>query len=188
MGIFFFYPLSMRSREKEFEFVLDFILNKATPQELEGIEMALHRRRQVTPSLKDLSTKIESMAKDMANKITRSYQLDTKKLAKRIITQIILQHEPNISEEHLEKLLEYYVPDEKTNIPKELLYTMVEHFIDYSLGRMPRELIEELKQTAPNWYEKYWNVFPLHIKTHIADFLKGKMSSDEFWRELKKML
>lgn len=174
--------------KKEYEFVLDYILNKATPEELAGIELALERRKMRSPtSLKDLN--IEKMAKEMASKISQSFKVDVKGMARRLVAQLILQHEPNISEEHLEKLLDYYVPDEnKTSLPRELLHVMVQQFLDYALGKMPQSQIEELKRTAPKWHEKYWNAFPLSVRVLISDFLKGKISSTEFWLELKKIL
>jgi hypothetical protein len=174
--------------KNEFEFVLDFILNKATAEELMGIEMALEKRKKNHPlSLKDID--FEKMAKDMASKISQSFNVDVKAMARRIVTQLILEKEPNISEEHLEKLLDYYVPEKKkTTLPKELLLVMIQHFIDYSLGKMPKSQIEELKKSAPNWYEKYWNAFPLSVRVLIADFLKGKMDSYEFWHEVEKIL
>ncbi len=177
----------MKSKN-EFEFVLDYILNKANSQELIGIEMALEKRKKKQPlSIKDIN--FEKMAKDMASSISNSYNVDIKKMAKRIVTQLILEKEPNISEEHLEKLLDYYVPDERKNqLPGEVLLVMIQHFLDYSLGKMPKSQIEELKRTAPNWYEKYWNAFPAQIRVLIADFLKGKIDSHEFWNQVEKVI
>ncbi len=173
----------------DFEFIIYYILNKATPEELSGIEMALEKRKKITPfSLKDID--FQKMAKEISSKISGSYTIDVKALAKRIITQLILEKEPNISEEHLKTLLEYYIPEEKTstNLPKEILYVMVQHFIDYSLGKMDQKTVEELKRSTPNWYEKYWNAFPYSIRVLIADFLKAKMNSYEFWQEVEKIL
>ncbi|MFN3605376.1 MAG: hypothetical protein ACK4UJ_11775 [Leptonema sp. (in: bacteria)] len=171
-----------------FEFIIDYILNKASPEELSGIEMALEKRKKNTPfSLKDIN--FEKMAKEMSSKISGSFSIDVKAMAKRIVTQLILEKEPNISEEHLEKLLEYYVPNEKKkSLPKEIIFVMIQHFIDYSLGKMDKKTIEELKQSSPNWYEKYWNAFPHQIRVLISDFLKAKMNSYEFWEQVKKIL
>lgn len=173
----------------DFEFVIYYILNKATPEELAGIEMALEKRRKNTPfSLKDIN--FQELAKEMSSKISGSFSIDVKTMAKRIITQLILEKEPNISEEDLRKLLEYYVPEERktTDLPKELLFVMIQHFIDYSLGKMDQKTIEELKQSTPNWYEKYWNAFPHQIRVLIADFLKAKINSYEFWQDVEKIL
>ncbi len=188
MHIFLLIDNISMNKKNEFEFVLDFILNKATPEELVGIEMALEKRKKNQPlSLKDIN--FEKMAKDMASQISGSFNIDVKTMARRIVTQLILEKEPNISEEHLEKLLDYYVPQEKPNtIPKELILVMVQHFIDYSLGKMPKSQIEELKKSAPNWYEKYWNAFPLQVRVAIADFLKGKIDSYEFWNQIDKII
>jgi hypothetical protein len=81
------------NKKNEFEFVLDFILNKATPEELVGIEMALEKRKKNQPlSLKDIN--FEKMAKDMASQISGSFNIDVKKMARRIVTQLILEKEP----------------------------------------------------------------------------------------------
>jgi len=53
---------------------------------------------------------------------------------------------------------------------------------------MPKSQIEELKKSAPNWYEKYWNAFPLQVRVAIADFLKGKIDSYEFWNQIDKII
>lgn len=174
--------------QSDFEFILYYILNKATPEELAGIEMALNKRKKNTPlTLKDIN--FEKMAKEMASKVSSNFNIDVKDMAKRIVTQLILEKEPNISEEHLEKLLDYYVPDEKkVNLPKELILIMVQHFLDYSLGRMDKKMIEELKKSSPNWYEKYWNAFPYEVRVLISDFLKAKINSTEFWSQLEKIL
>jgi hypothetical protein len=43
--------------------------------------------------------------KDMASQISGSFNIDVKTMARRIVTQLILEKEPNISEEHLEKTI-----------------------------------------------------------------------------------
>ncbi len=174
--------------KSEFEYILYYILKKATPDEIAGIEMAIEKRKKNQPlSLKDLD--FEELAKQISSQVSGSFHIDVKAMARRIVANLILEKEPNISEEHLEKLLEYYVQTKKkTKIPREILLVMIEHFLNYSLGKMPKKLIDELNQTSPQWYEKYWNAFPYQIRSLIAELLKANIDSEDFWQRLNKIM
>ncbi len=105
--------------KSEFEYILNYILKKATPDEIAGIEMAIEKRKKNQPlSLKDLD--FEKLAKQISSQVSGSFQIDIKAMARRIVANLILEKEPDISEEHLEKLLEYMPVYEKIKLVKKL--------------------------------------------------------------------
>ncbi len=168
--------------------MLDYIINRATPEEIRGIEMALDRRRSEQPAgVADLD--FEQMATRMASKLGRSLDFDVKGMSKRLVVEMILQQYPNISDEELQALVDRFVPDggqkssEGLQLPRELRISMLDQFIRYSIGRMPAEEQQELKRASPDWVQRYWNAFSPRHRMLLGRLLKGEIDSEEFWRE-----
>lgn len=170
--------------------VLDYIMNHAGHAQLDAIEEALHRKRASNPRhMNDLD--IEGMAKHFASQLDTDDQVDFKGMTRRLVTNMILEQQPDIPREHLEQLVDHYIPDPKkqakgaeSEIPRDLLFTMLDQFIRYSTGRMPDRELKELKGENPDWVERYWNVFSDRTRTLLADLIRGKMNTQQFWKSV----
>ena len=141
----------MDSRE-ELVHVVDFILNRADPEALEAVRMALERRGASRFSGPMGGTgmssphgnvmDIQSIAKKYADQLQASIDLDIPGMSRRLVRNMIKTHEPTIPEEHLDALVDHFVPDPNapadggSDVPRDVLLTMVRQFIDYSVGRM----------------------------------------------------
>lgn len=142
--------------------IVDYILNEANDAEIEAIVEALKRRGNRS-RLDDLNFR------DMAQTITSQFNMelpDVHAMARQMVRNLILQHQPGIPPEHLDALLEHYVPNRETagrrreaQIPKDILENMIRQFLDYSRGRMSEEEDRELRAVMPQWPEEYWDVF-----------------------------
>ena len=191
----------MDGRE-ELIYVVDFILNRADPEALEAVRMALERRgagqsaRFTGPMGGTGMTSdhgnvmdIHGIAKKYAEELQSSIDLDIPGMSKRLVRNMIKTHEPTIPEEHLDALVEHFVPDPNkpapgSNLPKDVLLTMVRQFVDYSVGRMKDRELKELKSASPDWVEKYWNAFSDHVRKLVSDLIRGNMGEKEFWQKI----
>jgi hypothetical protein len=194
-------PYSMDARE-ELVRVIEFILNRADAESLEAIRMALDRRtggsdRRFTGPMGGTGMKspqgnvmdVQSIAKKYAKELHDSIDIDVPGMSKRLVRNMIKTHEPQIPEEHLDELVEHFVPDPNkpkavSNIPRDLLVTMIQQFIDYSVGRMKDRDLKELKSASPDWVEKYWASFPDDVRQGLSSMLRGQIGEREFWQKI----
>ncbi|HBS05898.1 MAG TPA: hypothetical protein DEA96_13090, partial [Leptospiraceae bacterium] len=181
--------------QEDLVYVIDFILNRANPEALEAVRMALERRGGGQPSrftgpmggtgmTSDHGNvmDIQSIAKKYADELQASIDIDIPGMSRRLVRNMIKTHEPTIPEEHLDALVDHFVPDPnrpspsaESNIPRDVLVTMVRQFVDYSVGRMKDRELKELKSASPDWVEKYWNAFPDHVRKLVSDLIRGNM-------------
>lgn len=175
-------------RRSEYIKLLDYILHRATVEEIRGIEMALERRRSELPAgVADLD--FQKMASQISSRIGHSLDFDVKGMTKRLVVEMILQQYPDISDEELQALVDRFVPEEGRRhseglqLSRDLRISMLDQFIRYSTGRMPAKELNELKSAAPNWVELYWNAFSPRHRALLGQLLKGEIDTDDFWRE-----
>ena len=161
----------MTNREEMFK-VLDYILNRSNPEELEVIRKAIERR------MKDLRRgiagvnireEIQKTASSIQNQFGNFSELN--EMIRKFVRDIIKQQEPDMTEDQLSSLLEEIAPDRsrqrergevssrRTGLPQEVIDSMVIQFVDYSLGRMSPADKAEL---ATDWNRRYWKLL-----THI---------------------
>lgn len=167
--------------------VLAYIMNHAGHRELDAIEQAIQRKRQEDPRhMGDLN--IEGMVQHFSKQLGSADQVDIKGMVKRLITDMILEQQPDIPPEHLAELVEHYLPDRskpaggrEEKVPRDILMTMLDQFIRYSTGRMTDRELKELKEADPDWVERYWDVFSENTQTHLADLIRGKINTKQFW-------
>ena len=90
--------------------VLEFILNRATSAELEVIAEAVKRRQSPGRGLGGISPR--GMAENVAEEVKQQLEgmLDVQTISRQIVTDLIRQKEPNISDEELEVLLDTWLP------------------------------------------------------------------------------
>jgi len=186
----------MTHRNSNLERVLDFILNHAKPSELEIIEEALQRRSNHLPKGGIDGLDFQKMAREMTKEFaTRFSPSDVHGMTRRLVTNMILEQMPQISAPELEVLLDQWVPDptkqsrgREGELPGDLVFSMVHQFVSYSLGRMPEAELRELKNSIPDWTERYWELFSHDTKFLIRDLLQGKLELDHFYAAVKNQL
>ncbi|MCB1171054.1 MAG: hypothetical protein KDK25_11995 [Leptospiraceae bacterium] len=190
----------MDSRE-ELVHVVDFILNRADSEALEAVRMALERRGGAPRFSGPMGgtgmssphgnvMDIQSIAKKYADQLQASIDLDIPGMSRRLVRNMIKTHEPTIPEEHLDALVDHFVPDPNapaaggSNLPRDVLLTMVKQFVDYSVGRMKDRELKELKAASPDWVEKYWSAFPEGVRRAISEMIRGQIGEKEFWQKI----
>lgn len=174
--------------------VLDFILNRATSAQLEVIAEALKRRQKPGKGLGGFSPR--GMAENVAAKITEQLggMLDVPTIARQIVTDLIRQKEPNISDEELEVLLKNWLPgparrDEERlgeqmreqateTVPPDLLITMVSQYVSARRGTLSKQEQDKLPE---NWQSRYWESFSERLRAQIRAHLNGRLNEVDFW-------
>jgi len=183
----------MTIRDRELQRVLDYILNRAGPAEIEVLESAIRRKAGGMPRGGLDSIDFQKMAKEMTADLAAKFSpADTHGMTRRLVTNMILEQMPEISAAELEVLLDQWVPDprkaregKEKELPVDALIAMVRQFVDYSLGRMPDAEVRELKRSMPDWTERYWGVFSQETRLAIRDLLNGKLDLDEFYKKIR---
>jgi len=180
----------MATEREEMMRVLDFILNRSDRAEIEVIQEAVERRvRDLTEggARLNISGLAHMTGKAVQDQLGPKGQIHS--MMRRFVQELVKQHQPDISDEAVSKILDEYVPDEEAQekgredrYPRAAVLSMVVQFVDYGLGRMKPE---EKAQLAPDWSRKYWNVFGSRTRRLIADFLKGSIDEETFWRDIK---
>lgn len=183
--------------------IVDFILNQATPAELDVIQGALERRKGPDNPTNLRSMDFQSMAKKITGEMSSRFGIpggdQIHKMTRNLVKNMILEKEPNISEHDLDALLDQWVPRPgqqgahggggmEAEVPLEALVTMVEQFLTFSTGKMPPREDQELRKNMPEWPKRYWEIFSATTRTMISEFLKGGMSLETFWKQYREYL
>ena len=166
---------------------LDYILNHSDASTLEVLAEAVVRRRrdlslfnamgaigdpqQVT---KEITEKINSSVGGTIENMRRSVQ--------EMIVRIIREHAPELSDSQIDELCQAWLPDPESekDIPRDMLQSMIVQFISFSRGTMNESVDKNLRDELGAWPERYWKVFPPVIRQVITDFLKDKISEEDF--------
>lgn len=168
---------------------VDYILNQASAKDLEVIKAALERRqrdsgRRFSPG------NIRGMAHEVADAV--SGQLDSigdvKETALRYVREMVRRTLPDIPEDHLNLLLEEWIPSRaaqvgEANLPGEVVRSMAVQFVDYSLGRLSAADKAELKG---DWSRRYWSVFSQRTRSLIRELLMGAITEKQFWTRFEE--
>jgi hypothetical protein len=187
------------SPEEPLYSVIEFILNRASSAELEIIAEALKRRQHPGRGLGGINPR--GMAENVAEKVKQQLggMLDVQAISRQIVTDLIRQKEPNISDRELEVLLDNWLPgtararreatqpvgtaeqDEgptTEQIAPDVLVTMISQYISARRGTLPKE---EQDRLPKNWQSRYWESFPDTIRGRIREHLNGRLGEVEFW-------
>lgn len=172
------------SKEKEVQRILDQFMAGASPEELQELKKLMEERnRRIGGRIN-----VHKMATAMADQIKRDIgltQRNIKNTARKLVVDLALQYNPDISTRELKAVINQMVPEERPahqKLPDEMLLVMLEHFVRYSEGSIPREV----EQTLPRgWQRKYWDIFPSEIKQIIAAYLNKDTTHDDFWRSVR---
>ena len=170
--------------------VIEFILNRATSAQLEVIAEALKRRQKPGKGFGGISPR--GMAENMAEQVKQQLggMLDVHTISRQIVSDLIKQKEPNISDEELEVVLKNWLPgsaptDSEQNadqpqekIPPDLLITMVSQYVSARQGTLSPK---EQGKLPENWQNRYWESFPEHLRAQIRAHLSGRLNEMDFW-------
>lgn len=177
--------------------VLDYILNKAAPDELQVIGKALEKRlrNHSGPSL-NVDSIARTTAKTINDQLTGSID-SMHSMVRNFVVDMIRQNAPNISDKEIDVLLKAWMPSERDpaerqsaagNLPADALLSMVRQFVAVAHNQMPALDKARLDREIPGWEEKYWTNFPEEVRRLISLNLKGKISDQRFWDELENYL
>lgn len=179
--------MSIHSKVTE---MIEFILNHATRYELEILSEALKKRMVRETGLGRLD--IQYMSRTMAEGFNKQMGMDPEHIhdmSRRLVSEMIQNETPGISEKELKTLLDQWLPGKEagqaTSLPKEMLLAMITQFVSYSSGEMSEQ---EKKLFPEGWAEKYWNAFQPEIQKLVKDHLTDKIGRNEFWRGIREYL
>jgi len=171
--------------------IADFILNRATGQELAVVREAL-KRREERDSHSMLRFNPGRMAEEVASSVNKNLQVSmdgVRDMVRDFVADIIRKNAPEVTDAELEVLCNEWVPrPEKTSktkkrtrssspLPPEALLQMIEQFVAYSTGSMTPGEQAKLNEAMPNWPEKYFKAFPEEIQRLLAAYLKGSIDA-----------
>ena len=178
---------------------VDFILHAADERALRIVSRALERRstaRQVDQA--PVATSTEGLALEMSQRVARQLAaaVDAGAMARNVVRQLILQNEPEMPADHLEVLLDAWVPGQERSepdaeqgtgaeqaLPAGALMAMITQFVSYSLGIMPPH---EQRQLPDGWSSRYWGAFSAHTQRLIKQLLTGDREAADFWRAIRE--
>lgn len=171
----------------ELEKIIDDFLKNASEEELNEFRSILENDKK-KPGM-DIG--IQNMASGFAENIKQQVGLTKDKIsvfARSIVRDMILQYDPDIPEEKVQKLLDLFVPeriDAWKKLPREVLLSMIKQFIAFGEGKLSEE---DMKEYPDGWYEKYWVFFPADLQKLIRIYLKGNITKREFWNRVEVFL
>lgn len=175
---------------------VEFILNRASSEQLEIIAEALKRRRSPGKGLGGISPR--GMAENVARKVNQQLggMLDVHSISRQIVTDLIRQKEPNISDRELEVLLDQWLPSsarareasdrseqpgpeqEAGGIAPDVLITMISQYVSARRGTLSPA---ERDRLPKNWQTDYWEQFPDTVRARIREHLGGRLGEVDFW-------
>lgn len=175
------------AEKDNFDKIIKNFLENASSGELEALQKMMIDNEKKTNSGIDLNP--EKFAKEISSKIKKQVGFTTeniKKTAVGLVISIAKKHQPNITDDQLEYIIEKMVPgySQKAPIPKALLLTMIEQFVSYAIGKMDQKTINEMPQ---GWEKKYWENFPEIIQKIIASYIRNEINDTEFWQTIREI-
>ncbi|MDR2729343.1 MAG: hypothetical protein LBB81_00400 [Treponema sp.] len=170
---------------------LDYILNKSDESSIEALaEAVIKRRRDLQAYGAFTSIDPHKMAKIITEQVSTGIggSIESLKASVReMAVRIIKENAPELSEEQVGELCRAWIPNSRTeekSMPGALLLSMVRQFVSFSRGGMKESVDKTLRDEMGAWPQRYWNAFPPIIRGIISDFLKEKISEDDFNKKI----
>ncbi|WP_319562414.1 hypothetical protein [Marispirochaeta sp.] len=176
--------------------ILEYILNEADADDLAAIGEAL-KRREKQKSFGGVN--IQNIARETGRGIEEQVGASVESIREMIrgyAVQIIKREAPDISDEHLDTLIQSWIPEPRSAktgqaagaIPKDALLTMIRQYIAYKTESMdPREL-KSLVSEISDWPQVYWGKFPPPIRRIIKKYLNNEIDADMCWELINRSL
>ncbi len=147
------------------------------------------------------SMDFQKLAADMTGRLNKQYampgQEQVNQMARGLIKNMLMEKDPNITDQEVEILLNEWAPKpgeprpesmgNEDGIPLDVLSTMLDQFMSFSTGHMAKSEDEQLRMEMPNWPERYWDIFAPETRELIKEFLEGRVDQKGFWRKFETM-
>jgi hypothetical protein len=175
------------SVDRELYRAIDYIMNRASDKDLDVIKAAIERRGSDNRH-RVSAAGLRGSARDLAG--AASQQLagvgDVKEMTRQYVREMVHRLLPAIPEEHLELMLEEWIPKAERhvtedNLPRDVVRSMIVQFVDYSVGRMSAA---ERAEMTGDWSRRYWGAFSERTRSLIRELLMGAVSETDFWKRL----
>jgi hypothetical protein len=186
-----------RMADPELVQALDYILNRCDEVSIEVLAAALTRRQQEI-SLMGGTVSIpnpEHMAKEISGKINAGIGASIEGLKQSVrdmAIRIVRQQAPELSDEQIAELTKAWIPEgsgtpesgsntaQSSKPPRDMMASMIDQFTSFSRGTMSKAEDKMLREEMGEWPERYWKAFPPVIRSIITDFLKDRITEEEF--------
>jgi hypothetical protein len=170
---------------------LDYILNRSDEASIEVLAEAVVRRRRDLSIFHASGTMPDpsQMSKDISQQITDGVGggLDAMRQTVRdMMVRIIKEHAPELNEDQIAELSNAWLPQpgaedkNQQKLPPDVMASMIEQFISFSHGTIKKSVDENLRKEMGAWPERYWNAFTPVVRGLISDYLKNKITPEEF--------
>jgi len=168
---------------------LDYILNRSDASSIDVLAEAVVRRRRDLSVFKTMGgiPDPQRMAREITEKINAGIGggiESVRNSVREMIIRIIRENAPELADSQIEELCQAWLPgtegEKKETLPREMLISMIEQFVSFSRGNMKKSADKSLRGEMGDWPERYWKAFPPVIRQIISDFLKDKITEDEF--------
>jgi len=175
---------------------LDYILNRSDETSIEVLAEAVVRRRRELAMFGSVVNVPDSrrIAKEMTEQLNAGIggTIGTlKKSVREMAVRIIREQAPELSEQQIEELSRAWIPDvdgQTQKPPQNMMISMIEQFVSFSRGTMNKHIEKGLRDELGSWPERYWNIFPPAIRIVITDFLKDRITEEEYNSKIKMAL
>ena len=144
------------------------------------------------------------MAENVAEKVKEQLggMLDVHSISRQIVTDLIRQKEPNISDRELDVLLDNWLPgtartrtqakqpagapgqgaaSEPEQMAPDELIAVISKYVSARQGTLSKEEMDRLPE---NWQSRLWASFPDDIRGRIREHLNGRLSEVDFWNSI----
>ncbi|MDR0583882.1 MAG: hypothetical protein LBG57_05975 [Treponema sp.] len=169
---------------------LDYILNRSDEASIDVLAEAVVRRRRelfLTGGVFDIPSP-RHLAKEISGNINAGIGAGIEGLKKSIrdmAVRIIREEAPELTDAQVEKLCRAWIPEnagaeQGARPPGDMLSAMIDQFVAFSRGTLSEAIDESLREELGAWPKRYWNSFPPVIRLIITDFLKDKISEEEY--------
>jgi len=166
---------------------LEYILNQSDARTLEAISEAVIRRRRdlsifnVAGGLSDP----QGMAKELTERINSGVSggiENMRESVREMIVRIIREHAPELSDSQIDELCRAWLPEPESEekLPRDMLLSMIGQFVSFSRGAMNESVDKNLRDEMGSWPQRYWKIFPPVVRQIITDFLKDKITEEDF--------
>jgi len=175
---------------------LGYILNRSDESSIEVLAEAVIRRRREL-SMFGSAVNVPDprrLAKDMSEQIntgTGATIENLKSSVREMAVRIIKEHAPELNERQIEELSRAWIPDiegQDQKPPRNMMISMIEQFVSYSMGTLNKRVEKGLREEMGAWPERYWNIFPPAIRLVITDYLKDRITEEEYNSKIRMAL
>jgi len=168
---------------------LDYILNSSDESSIEVIAEAVTKRQRSLTVFHAIGNipDPQRVAKEVAERINAGVGGGIEGMRRSIqemIIKIIREHAPELSDSQIDELCNAWLPgadaEKKSSLPPDVLLSMIEQFVSFSNGSMKESVDKNLREEIGAWPERYWNAFPPVVRQIITDYLKNKITENDY--------